>query len=147
LAAPNDPPKGILCVDAACNWQNNQQIEFQGVWYPDNKNVFAAGPFDGGTINVAEYLAIVEGLRILKRSDIPRFLYSDSAIAIGWVKKGRVNCQSELSFSVQCLLESAAVWVKNHPHMVNRVERWHTLKWGENPADYGRKASYYKGGS
>lgn len=44
------------------------------------------GPFKNGTNNIGKFLAIVHALALLKKKEILKPIYSDSTIAIGWVK-------------------------------------------------------------
>jgi ribonuclease HI len=36
------------------------------------------------------------------------------------------------------LVDRALVWLNTH-QVANRIWKWETEHWGENPADYGRK--------
>ena len=86
-----DPPlTNGVAVDAACSGSTGR-LEYRGVDLQTGKELFRQGPFENGTNNVGEFLAIVHALVMLmkKGNQIP--IYSDSATAIGWVKKKR--CQ------------------------------------------------------
>ena len=62
-----------LAVDAACS-KNPGPVEYQGVWVRTGERIFHAGPFEGGTNNIGEYLALVHGLALLSR-DVPMCRY------------------------------------------------------------------------
>jgi ribonuclease HI len=68
-------------------------------------------------------------------------VYSDSRTAIKWVKDKSVktklprNDNTELLFD---LLDRAVRWLQNNDYQ-NLVVKWETKKWGEIPADFGRK--------
>ena len=86
-------------------------------------------------------MALVHGLGYLKlkKSELP--IYSDSRIAISWVKKGQ--CRTNLQFSKdnQQLLDfikRAEVWLKENTY-TTKILKWETKAWGEIPADFGRK--------
>jgi len=127
-------------VDAACSG-NPGRMEYRGVDTKTKKQLFLQGPFKKGTNNIGEFLALVHGLGYLKlkKSELP--IYSDSRIAISWVKKGQ--CRTNLQFSKdnQQLLDfikRAEVWLKENTY-TTQILKWETKAWGEIPADFGRK--------
>ncbi len=98
------------------------------------------GPYQRGTNNVGEFLAIVDALVYChdRKLDLP--IYSDSTIAIGWVTGGK--CKTTLSPDrapeLHQLIVEAERWLKGRKHR-NKIIKWPTRLWGEIPADYGRK--------
>jgi len=141
-AADDGPAKPIpdsISVDAACSG-NPGPTEYRGVSTSDGRVLFEH-TLPWGTNNIGEFLAIVEGLAILQDmgSDVP--IYSDSDIAILWVSRKR--CTTKLEHTQRTTeafkrVEEAEDWLRgNDPK--NRVIKWNTLRWGEIPADYGRK--------
>ena len=90
------PNLTTISVDAACSG-NPGRMEYRGVDTKTKKQLFLQGPFKKGTNNIGEFLALVHGLGYLKlkKSELP--IYSDSRIAISWVKKGQ--CRTNLQFS------------------------------------------------
>jgi len=67
-------------------------------------------------------------------------VYSDSRIAIGWVRAGQ--CRTNLARSGRNaelfeLIAHAEGWLAEHRERT--VLKWDTSAWGENPADFGRK--------
>lgn len=135
------PIEKALCVDAAWNAQT-KVMEYQGVWNHDQSTAFHQGPFEKATNNIGEFLALVHGLAIMAKrgQDLP--IYSDSATAISWVRKKRVNSKSmklgETGDQVNQLVERALTWIKSN-RWNNDVLKWETEAWGEIPADFGRK--------
>lgn len=133
-----------LVVDAACSGAPGP-VEYRGVVLPEGFEAFRKGPFTGGTNNIGEYLAIVTGLRWLEERSLTFPLYSDSAVAIGWIKThGRCNShisEDDLGQELETLIKSAESWMRlvSSTKMVERVVKWETDKWGEIPADYDRK--------
>ena len=79
-----------IAVDAACSG-NPGRMEYRGVDTQTHGQLFHQGPFDQATNNVGEFLALVHGLAFLKKEHSDRIIYSDSRIAIGWVKKHKCN--------------------------------------------------------
>ncbi len=139
LLAPQPPIVPSLCVDAACNGTSGT-LEYRGVLTESGEQVFHAGPFTDGTNNVGEFLAIVLGMEWLANKGYDWPIYSDSAIAIGWVKAGKCKTDLERLPSNQLLFElmrQAEETLKGLKAYT--LLKWDTQAWGENPADFGRK--------
>ena len=116
-------------------------MEYRGVDTQTKKQLFHQGPFQQGTNNVGEFLALVHGLAFLKKQQSDRILYTDSRIAMGWVKKKKCNTKLKWSAKnkpVQELVERAEQWLKSNTY-TTVVVKWETKAWGEIPADFGRK--------
>lgn len=130
-----------IAVDAACSG-NPGDMEYRGVKTADAEEIFKMGPFKMGTNNVGEFLALVHALALLKkmgRTDIP--IYSDSRIAIGWIKKKKANtklAKTKTNEEIFNLLDRAHSWLANNK-VENTILKWETKVWGEIPADFGRK--------
>ena len=130
-----------ISVDAACSG-NPGKMEYQGVLTRNKQVIFNNGPFKNGTNNIGEFLALVHGLALLKskgKESIP--IYSDSKIAIGWVKKKR--CNTKLNFDSSNkklfkLIQRAEKWLDENS-FATPILKWETKVWGEIPADFGRK--------
>lgn len=117
-------------------------MEYRGVMTDTGKEIFHLGPLRDGTNNIGEFLALVHVLALLKqkgREDIP--IYSDSKIAIGWIKKGKANTKLEHTGHnepIFQLIQRAERWLANNS-FANPILKWETDSWGEIPADFGRK--------
>jgi ribonuclease HI len=100
------------------------------------------GPFDDGTANVGEFLAIVHAAAMLQRegrTDVP--IYSDSLNALRWVRAGVCRTAlepTERNARLFDLIERARAWLRTNT-VANPLLKWDTDRWGENPADFGRK--------
>ncbi len=133
--------KDSLAVDAACSG-NPGILEYQGVYTKTKQRLFYGGPFPQGTNNIGEFLAIVHGLIFLANNnklDTP--IYSDSKTAISWVKKKKANTTLPKNKTNQLLfekVEKAEDWLLSHTYL-NPILKWDTERWGEIPADFGRK--------
>ena len=130
-----------LSVDAACSG-NPGLMEYRGVWVGSGKEVFKVGPFKKSTNNIGEFLALVHGLAYLKQENKESIiLYSDSRIAMGWVKKKKCNtklvCTNVNARSFE-LIRRAEKWLQTHTYKT-KIVKWETKEWGEIPADFGRK--------
>jgi ribonuclease HI len=134
------PIANSISVDAGFS-SSSIEMEYQGVKTDTKEVLFRRGPFKNATNNTGEFLAIVHALAYLKKqnSDLP--IYSDSRNAIKWVKnkEHRSNLlMSENNKELFILLERAVKWLKSNSYP-NKILKWETKAWGENPADFGRK--------
>ncbi|MEM7485656.1 MAG: ribonuclease H family protein [Bacteroidota bacterium] len=135
-----EPNYDSISVDAASSG-NPGKMEYQGVDTKSKKMLFRQGPFEQGTNNIGEFLALVHGLAFLKNNKSSRILYSDSRIAIGWVRKKKCgtklkkNTKNKVVFE---LIERAEKWLRENRYNTPIV-KWETKAWGEIPADFGRK--------
>lgn len=134
------PPPGSIAVDAACSG-NPGPMEYRGVEIDTGVQLFHVGPMHG-TNNIGEFLAIVHGLVWLQQQRRPGPLYSDSMIAIGWVGRGAAKTTLSRSAATERawqLLARAQQWLRQaRPHGVE-IRKWPTRRWGQIPADFGRK--------
>lgn len=140
LALIGEPYEDAIAVDGA--WDNNTGlVEYQGINYKTKKVLFHLGPMEDGTINIVEFLAIVHALALCKQNGWKQPIYSDSKIALGWIrdKKARTNHPpSEKNKKLFDMLARAEKWLENNT-FENELLKWETKAWGENPADFGRK--------
>ncbi len=129
-----------IAVDAASSG-NPGVMEYQGVDTKTKKILFKQGPFEQGTNNIGEFLALVHGLAYLKERKSDRIIYTDSRTAMSWIRKK--NCNTKLAETpknkiVFDLIRRAIHWLKNNNYDTPIV-KWETKAWGEIPADFGRK--------
>ncbi|WP_298923777.1 ribonuclease H family protein [uncultured Allomuricauda sp.] len=135
-----EPNYNSISVDAASSG-NPGKMEYQGVDTKTKRTLFKQGPFEQGTNNIGEFLALVHGLAFLKNNKSTRILYSDSRIAMGWVRKKKCgtklkkNAKNKVVFE---LIERAEEWLKKNSYNTP-IAKWETKAWGEIPADFGRK--------
>lgn len=132
--------KDSIAVDAACSG-NPGLLEYRGVYVLTGEQIFHQGPFEYGTNNIGEFLAIVHGLALLKQKNLSTPIYSDSANAIKWIKEKK--CKTKLvkipeNISLFYMIERAENWLRNNTY-TTQIIKWETNKWGEIPADFGRK--------
>ena len=137
----NEIKPGSVVVDAACSG-NPGDLEYQGVNPFSGEKLFHVGPLAEGTNNVGEFLAIVHALALLKKAQKDQTaIYSDSKIAINWVKLKHPNTKLVFSSRNQILydlIQRAIKWLNENKYN-NPILKWKTEQWGENPADFGRK--------
>lgn len=140
LALIGDPIEDAIAVDGA--WDNTTGlVEYQGVYIKTGEVLFHVGPLEDGTINMVEFLAIVHALALSKQWHWKVPIYSDSKIALSWIRdlQFRTNHpRSEKNKKLFDMLERADKWINNNT-FENELLKWETKAWGENPADFGRK--------
>ena len=130
-----------ICVDAAASGSPGI-LEYRGVDTESEQEFFHEGPFEEGTNNVGEFLAIVHALTWLEKQHQRLPVYSDSRNAISWVYAGK--CRTNLKPTRRNeplfdLIQEGESWLAAHPLTKGTVLKWDTELWGENPADFGRK--------
>lgn len=137
---PSFVVENSLAVDAACSG-NPGAMEYRGVHVASRQEVFHFGPVYG-TNNIGEFLAIVHALALMNQKGITdKVIYSDSVNAQLWVSKKQ--CKTKLERTPQTeqlyqVIARAENWLRTHPVTVP-IFKWETKKWGEIPADFGRK--------
>lgn len=134
------PNTESLSVDAACSG-NPGLMEYRGVYTKNGEVIFHLGPFEEGTNNVGEFLALVHGLALLKQKGSPLPIYTDSLTAISWIKAKRANTKLEKTpknVALFDLIARAEKWLADNTYTTT-ILKWETEVWGEIPADFGRK--------
>ena len=135
-----DIDKTAWAVDASC--QGNPGImEYRGVELATGRELFKVGPFQDGTNNIGEFLAIVHALAEMHRRNEWHNIYSDSKTALAWVRNHNVKTQlkqTDRNKKLFELLGRGVVWIRTHNWPV-KIMKWQTELWGEIPADFGRK--------
>ena len=133
------PVLDALAVDAACSG-NPGVMEYQGIYIPTRTQVFHYRA-ERGTNNIGEFLAIVHGLSYLQKHRLNQIIYSDSVNAISWVRQKQ--CKSKLPEDASTAelwdyVHRAENWLRTHSY-TTEIRKWDTDRWGEIPADFGRK--------
>lgn len=129
-----------LSVDAACSG-NPGSMEYRGVYMKTKEEVFHVGPFQNGTNNIGEFLAIVHGLMWIKQRNFSIPIYSDSKVAILWVHNKKCRTKLKLNDenkSIFNLIERSETWLEKNSYNT-QIFKWDTQKWGEILADFKRK--------
>lgn len=140
LFAPHPPIVESYVVDAACSGSPGR-LEWRGIHLAGGEQIFHQGPYENGTNNIGEFLAIVHALALLEESGLTLPVYSDSETAIAWVRLGKCNTDLEpddRNAALFPLIARAEDWLAKHPGRP-AVHKWDTEAWGENPADFNRK--------
>lgn len=124
-----------IAVDAAHS-NKNRKTEFQGVDLNTGKKIFYEC-LGNQTINIGEFLAIVEGCKYIIETDYrPKVIFSDSTTAIAWfnAKKTASGKRNKLLMKAEAYLRAMAYWVDEI-----KIVKWDNKAWGEIPADFGNK--------
>lgn len=127
-------------VDASC-LGNPGKMEYQGVELMTGRTIFRIGPFEDATNNIGEFLAIVHAMALMAREGKYHNIYSDSVSGMAWVRNRKVKTQLKTTprnAKVFELMARAVTWLHTHEFPA-KVMKWQTEKWGEIPADFGRK--------
>lgn len=124
-----------IAVDAAHSTKN-RKTEYRGVDLKTGKILFY-NDLGNQTINIGEFLAIVEAIKyIIDHDHQPKKIFSDSITAISWVKNKRTA-----SGKRNPKLMKAEIYLRAMAYWVDEIEiiKWDNAKWGEIPADFGNK--------
>lgn len=136
---PAEVCRQALAVDAACSG-NPGQMEYRAVYLGDMEEKFHFGPVLG-TNNIGEFLAIVHALALYRSRGLDWPVYSDSRNAIAWVRQKQCRTKLERTPETEAVfqrIDSAERWLRENSYS-NPIIKWETDKWGEIPADFGRK--------
>ncbi|MBQ0095417.1 MAG: ribonuclease H family protein [Bacteroidetes bacterium] len=136
---PAEVCRQALAVDAACSG-NPGQMEYRAVYLGDMEEKFHFGPVLG-TNNIGEFLAIVHALALYRSRGLDWPVYSDSRNAIAWVRQKQCRTKLERTPETETVfqrIDSAERWLRENTYR-NPIIKWETDKWGEIPADFGRK--------
>ena len=140
LPLPPEVSAQAWAVDAACSG-NPGPMEYRCVDLATGAVVFHFGPMHG-TNNIGEFLAIVHALTMMERDGIKgKAIYSDSHNAILGGKKKQCKTKLERTPRTEQLYQiiaRAENWLRTH-RVTTPILKWETQKWGEVPADFGRK--------
>ena len=131
-----------ISVDAAWN-SVAKDMEYRGVITENGIEIFRQGPFADATNNVGEFLALVHALALCQKKEYKNIpvVYSDSRTAMSWVRDKKVRttlkrtAKNKIVFE---LIDRALQWIKKNK-IETKILKWDTKRWGEIPADFGRK--------
>jgi len=141
LLAEPGPAVPSVAVDAAASAARGPVL-YRGVaLLPEGRTApLFAGQLEEATVNAGEFVALVEALRRLHEQGRDMPVYTDSRVALAWWKKGGPpeKVRRTWSDAARRAVDRAASWLAAHPGPWD-VRLWDTRRWGENPADFGRK--------
>ena len=115
-------------------------MEYQGVDTETGARLFHQKT-NMGTNNIGEFLALVKALAFTQEQGVSLPIYTDSRTAMSWVRDQKVKTTLVKDHSTQEVwtwIDQAITWLKENTYP-NPILKWETEKWGEIPADFGRK--------
>lgn len=107
----------------------------------NNGKVIFENEFPQTSNNLTEYLAILDAMkwRIEHKSKVP--IYSDSSVALSWIRKWGHNCgQLPMWKEAKAYTDKMERWRRKEWAPFENIFQRFTKKWGDIPADYGKKA-------
>lgn len=128
------PTKGIA-VDAAHSTKR-LETEYQAIDLATGEQIFYKN-LGNQTVNIGEFLGVVEAVKYIIENDFqPRVVYTDSTTAISWFRSKRTASNKKCKD-----LHKAEIFLRVMAADVDTIEvvHWNNQKWGETPADFGRK--------
>lgn len=128
------PVEGIA-TDAAHSMKNGK-TEYQGIDLATRQQIFYKD-LGNQTTNIGEFLAVVEAVKYIIENDFqPRVIFTDSTTAIAWFKAKKTS-----STKLCKDLQRAEMFLRAMSADVDTIEiyHWDNKRWGETPADFGRK--------
>ncbi len=105
------------------------------------RELFRVESFEKSTNNIGEFLAIVHALALMQQTGESHTIYSDSVTGMAWVRNRKIKTQlTREPANEKCfkMMERALSRLNTH-HYSTRILKWQTERWGEVPADFGRK--------
>jgi ribonuclease HI len=105
-------------------------------------NIISHKIYNGGTNNIAEFLAVCQAMSYLKhKGDKSKVIYTDSVTALCWVKTKNINTIYDLEADKKLskYVESALEFLSGENLREYNIRKWDTRNWGEVPSDFGRK--------
>lgn len=132
------PTEG-LAVDASCI-KGNGEVRVVDI---KTNRIIVNFKIEGETTNnIAEFIAIAYGIKeVIKKHTLnKRTIYSDSTVALSWFKKRKCNSTIKVTNESQLkMIRECEKIMLNNMHI--EVKFWNNKKWGETPADFGRKTN------
>lgn len=128
------PTEGIA-TDAAHSMKNGK-TEYQGIDLATRQQIFYKD-LGNQTTNIGEFLAVVEAAKYIIENDFqPRVIFTDSTTAIAWFKMKKTASTKPCKD-----LQRAEMFLRALSADVDTIEiyHWDNKRWGETPADFGRK--------
>ena len=132
VAAETEIDRHSVSVDAHCDEKGT--FYYSGYETDTGNALFQSPEMEDGNINVAQFLALVHALALLKQmNQDTRPVYCVNETAMAWVRKG--NCNTTLAPTLKNtrvfdLILRANRWLGENA-VPNRVLKWNTEKWGK----------------
>lgn len=128
-------PVAGIATDAAHSMKNGK-TEYQGIDLATRQQIFYRD-LGNQTTNIGEFLAVIEAVKYIIENDFqPRVIFTDSTTAIAWFKTKKTSSTKPCKD-----LQKAEMFLRAMAADVDTIEiyHWDNKRWGETPADFGRK--------
>lgn len=138
-------PKYYIAVDGGCvNLSGGWVWHYRGILISNgetkNGKVIFEREFPQMSNNLAEYLAILDAMQWRMKNDPKLPIYSDSTVAIWWIRKWLNNCaQLPQRKEAKDYTEKMEKWRKKTWAKFENIYQRFTKIWWDIPADYGKK--------
>jgi len=140
LTLIGEPELESISVDGAWNTSSGD-VEYRAVHTRTGELLFAKGPYEDGTNNIAEFLGLVHAMAHCVKHGLGLPIYTDSMTAISWVRRKKSftkHPRSERKKTLFDMVNRAEHWLATNEY-TGRIRKWETEAWGEIKADFGRK--------
>lgn len=132
-----------ICTDAACP-SNPGPVEYRWVIIDSCQEIFNYGPYQWGSVNIAEFLAIVAWIQRLSQQDKYSIIYTDSSIALWWIQKKDINTTiktDKTNITLFNKIGESISRLNNNPERQQHItlKKRPTSQRGQIPADFWRK--------
>ena len=139
-------PKNYIAVDWWCanTWWGGVGY-YRGILIKNgevnNWEVIFENEFPQTSNNLTEYLAILDAMKWRMKHDPKIPIYSDSSVALSWIRKGWHNCwQLPMWKDAKEYTDKMEKWRRKEKVPFENIYQRFTKKWWDIPADYGKKA-------
>ncbi len=126
-----------IAVDGWCA-TNPGRGGYRGVDLETGKTLFSWST-DMTTNNLVEFLALVHAMKWIKENELNTSVWTDSVTALSWVRNKKCNTKFDFTQNLELkeMIDDCISFVKENkaPNLI----KWDTKKYGEIPADFGRK--------
>lgn len=130
-----------IAVDCSVINGNPGNAEYRGIDLETGEILFEKKIQGLSTNNIAEFAALVEGVKWLRLIQNKGKVYTDSMTALAWYRrkkhKSKLEKTNSTIFSYD-ILDKSINQIPLCRHM-SYVDFWSNKTYGEIPADYGRK--------
>jgi len=126
-----------ICIDGACSG-NPGTGEYRYVFTGGGMEIFRSKKYINVINNVMEFLGLVAAIKYVIKHKI-RVIYCDSVTALSWVKNKKCNTNLNNDNLVFKEIDDAIEFLESFNFMSVVLRKWDTKKYGQIPADFGRK--------
>lgn len=135
-------PKEGICSDA-CYSTVTRVMQFRVVDIATLEVVHTSIEYEDceDAANIGEFLGLVRAIKYTLDHKLETPVYSDSVTAISWATNRKVKSLCTVEYAnrgFKPLIEAALAYLEDVP-VLPAIQKWHTRRWGEIPADFGRK--------